>query len=798
MIEEDEYMEVSEDFSALTQLDQRDKKVKEAVVAYLMYHSGLVLNSEKYPDIRSRAKRIDELGELAIQRSELKERILADNRRVLATKSIYTQASEPAEDISMIICYLDAEHFSSGDFVPIFDTEGDFANFQTPPALQEIGFEFKDYEDFRKHYKHFGTYLSTDPTTVMSMFEHLQSYFLNESISNYRERTTFHTVLPYWNIVGAPDRCTKTFDNLSLTSDTGKTIKIVGQVSEVGEDLTLYTQIAFRCISHIDDTKTRRCLTINLVPQNTEEGMIVKPQECSRCGGRDFRKEDSEKSRTEPVQRIQLQEVNLSEDPKHIMVELRGNLVKQVRPGSTVEITGILRLESISKNSLMSSKYILAHSVSTVDEEALKLVISDEDKETIHALCDSMSFEERLQYLVWSWSGHLICDGLLKPALFLQAIGSPSEEKFGHRQGLHILIMGDPGTVKTHLLRAMRNLVPGSRMVSAESASQAGVVAACQQAEDMYTGKKRWALTPGALALTPKESICCIDELNLYKGDFGDFNNALETGEVFVSKVVSGRVATPCSVLAAANPKAGQKKKFVRGISFLQQLGLDITVIQRFDAIFVLLDEANYEQDQLIGYSVLGRSTDPDKTPEDLDSIRKYIAYAKTFDPVLGDDAVDYIARRHAEKRQESKGSDYLRSHRQVPSLRRFTLAAARFDLCEVATIEHVKFAERILSETLNEQDPGLIAGDQPAADRDFRKSVAKLFVSYTTAKGVYENIDYRFVVDHAKEKGADLDPAEVKKMLESFSKNKETGVKRRADGTFSYNGVQNPAYEVW
>ena len=306
--------------------------------------------------------------------------------------------------------------------------------------------------------------------------------------------------------------------------------------------------------------------------------------------------------------------------------------------------------------------------------------------------------------------------------------------------------MGDPGTVKTHLLRAMRNLVPGSRMVSAESATQAGIVAACQQVDDMYTGKKRWALTPGALALTPKESICCIDELNLYKGnDFGDFNNALETGEVFVSKVVSGRVATPCSVLAAANPKAGQKKKFVRGISFLQQLGLDITVIQRFDAIFVLLDEANYEQDQLIGYSVLGRSTDPDKTPEDLDSIRKYIAYAKTFDPVLGDDAVDYIARRHAEKRQESKGSEYLRSHRQVPSLRRFTLAAARFDLCEVATIEHVKFAERILSETLNEQDPGSSQETNLRPTETSEKSVAKLFVSYTTAKGVYENIDYRF-----------------------------------------------------
>ena len=79
MIEEDEYMEVSEDFSALAQLDERDKKVKEAVVAYLMYHSGLVLDSEKYPDIRSRAKRIDELGELAIERSELKEQYLQTN-----------------------------------------------------------------------------------------------------------------------------------------------------------------------------------------------------------------------------------------------------------------------------------------------------------------------------------------------------------------------------------------------------------------------------------------------------------------------------------------------------------------------------------------------------------------------------------------------------------------------------------------------------------------------------------------------------------------------------------------------
>ena len=182
------------------------------------------------------------------------------------------------------------------------------------------------------------------------------------------------------------------------------------------------------------------------------------------------------------------------------------------------------------------------------------------------------------------------------------------------------------------------------------------MVAACQQVEDLYTNKKRWALTPGALALTPKEAICCVDELNLYKGDFGDFNNALETGEVYISKVVSGKVDTRCSVLAAANPKAGDKKKFVKGYLSSSNSALDITVIQRFDAIFILLDEANYEQDKAIGKSVLGRNASKDMEPMEMDFIRKYIAHAKTVDPVLSDEAVEYIATQHAEKRQASKG----------------------------------------------------------------------------------------------------------------------------------------------
>jgi len=799
--DEDEMMEVGDDYSALAQLDARDKKVKEAVVAYLMRQSGLILDPKKYPDSKSRSIRVDELGKEAIERSALKSSILSDKRRVLATQSIATQAKESmdASENAMIVCYLDAEIFSSGDYIPLFDMEHEVLNLQTPPELSDIGFKFKNYDDFRDKFENFGTYLITDPLTVQRMLEHLQDFFLDQSIPTYKEASNFHPILPYWNIVGAPKRCNKTFENLGVTNATGKIIKLRGQVSEVGDQLTVYTKIALRCINYIDEAKTRKCLSTTLVPQNTEEGLITKPKECSRCKGTDFEKLDSEKSRIEPVQRIQLQEVNLSEDPKSIMVELRGNLTDKARPGSTIEVTGILRLESIQKNSLMSSKYILAHSVTSVDEEAVKTVVTEDEAEEIKALCDSMDFEERIDYLIWSWSGHLLCDPLLKRSLFLQAIGAVEEEQFGHRSGIHILIAGDPGTVKTHLLKAVQKLVPGSRMVSAEAASQAGIVAACQQVEDLYTGKKRWALTPGALALTPKEAVCCVDELNLYKSDFGDFNNALESGEVYISKVVSGRVATPCSVLAAANPKSGDRKKFVKNISFVSQLGMDITVLQRFDAIFILLDEANYEQDRAIGLSVLGRSTNPTDTPLEMDFVRKYIAYAKTFSPELSEEAEDYIATQHAEKRQASRSSDYLRSHRQVPALRRLALAAARFDLQKVAAVKHVKYAEEILATSLNERDAGQMAGDEPEDIRVQRRSVAKLFVDYAFSNNSYENIDYRFVVEYAKEEGRDIEPKDIKELLTSFSKNHSvTGVKKNKDGTFNYSGAKNPAYEIW
>ena len=797
MSEEDrEEMDVPDTWSALQNLDENDKKVKNAVLAYYWWHSGMGLDHVKYDTAEKRALRVDALGAAAISRSKFKEDIESDPARVLATKSLYTQSSESRKRMrNTIVGNLDLQMIQSGDFLPKFDIDGDIVNFNLQSELQEVGYDLKNYSNLRDRYEKFGRYLETDPATVMMMLEHLEESFFSrvDPLHEARAETT-HKIRPEWNIVGASDNCDRTFPELNLAYNMGKVVRITGQVLEVGQVLTDFVKVAFRCISFIGDTN-KRCMSLVLVDQNKEEGVLVKPTKCERCQGKDFKKEKSEKSIIEQVQRLRIQESTVSEDPHSHTVELRGNLAGGARAGSTIAVTGIVSLEQLQKGSLKCLPYLLAKSVKSVSDVEHSTMITDEQAEEVVNLCDSMPLADRIDYLIEQWCGDIEVDPLLKRALFLQAIGAPAPPSQKQRSAIHILIVGDPGTAKTLLLNSMRRLSKGSRGVSAESATQAGLVAAAQQVEDLDTNKKRWALMPGALALTPRESVCCVDELNLYKGDFGDFNNALESGKVEVTKVVKGTIETACSVLAGANPIAGNKKQFVNGTSYFLQLGFDYTTAQRFDGIYVLRDEANMVRDESISSKIIAASREE---PADLSTIHNYIAYAKLIDPVLSDEAGEYISKRHALKRRDSSGSDYMRSHRQVPSLIRFALATARFDLNEVATLNHVKFAEKILEITLNERDPGIMAGAAPAADRDHRKKVAKIVVEYAYAVNA-ESISTSSVQEYAKEKHKlEITDKELRSIIVSFVANPETGLNKNKDGTFSYDGAQNPAYDMW
>lgn len=767
---DEEYMEVSEDFTVLGQLDIRDTRVKESVVAYLMWHSGEVLDKAFYWDRKTRGEEIDKLGREGILRFSHPDSINRDPRRVLATKSIYSQSIESQkENPNNIVCHMDADMIRSGAMIPLLDTGEPKFNIVCPPELGEAGFTFTDFKSFRSKYEDLGQYLVTDPLTVQVMLEHLQDLFLEKAILNYSQLADFHTLIPAWNIVGAPEGCERTLDS-PFSYSAGKLVTINAQVSEVGQTLPMFTKIAFRCVTRLSDPDTgdksdTKCNSINLVHQNTESGLKVKPKECRRCGGKVFDAiEHSGKSLAVPVQRIQLQEINISEEPKSIMVELRGNLTDQVKAGSLVEITGVVRLQPISKDNLMNHPYILSQSIRVLSEETFTIAVSPEDEAEIETYAETNSLEERMVELCAAWNGHLLCDPRIKAALMLQAVGAPNGE-FGHRTGIHIMLAGDPGTAKSLLLQSIVKAVPGSRYIDASAATAAGVTAAAEQIEDFYTGKTRWGLRPGIIALTPKEGVCSLDELNLYKGDLGDLHSALESG--FITKTtgpVKGTLRADCSVLAGANPMDGEKKKFIagKGKAFTKQLGMSIPMLQRFDLIFVLLDQADSEVDFDISMSILGFG-ESRTTTKDLKFVQKYIAKCKKHTPKLTKEAAEYISKKHSSKRSTQAG-DYMRSHRLVPALQRLSIATARFDLADKVTLEHVKYAESICALSINESDPGLLVG---VLDKNTRKQqddterVVRELMEGKTGLARFQGVEGKTLRKHLLDNGVIFDKGE-------------------------------------
>jgi DNA replicative helicase MCM subunit Mcm2 (Cdc46/Mcm family) len=172
-------------------------------------------------------------------------------------------------------------------------------------------------------------------------------------------------------------------------------------------------------------------------------------------------------------------------------------------------------------------------------------------------------------------------------------------------------------------------------------------------------------------------------------------------------------------------------------VPYTDQIGLDFTMLQRFAVIFVLEDTPDYDRDENIALSmvkgVTQRTTeDTEEDSLDMSFIQKYLAVARSIDPLFTPAAAKYIAKMHADKRRSHEGdSDDLRSHRQVNSLWRLALAIARFELAEVATLDHIKHAERILAESLEEQDPGLFTTGVSKADRELRSAVEEGIMTF-------------------------------------------------------------------
>ena len=734
---------MSDDFEILDEESQRvnmwdatDSGILRSVHAYLVWHSGSGFR-DSITGNNERSMYLDGLGEAAVTHAEEHGYDMSDERRINSLLSLDTQTQhEPGESP---ICYLDIQLIENGFVLPFAQP----SNLSLEPL--KIGYpRFMDYEEFKKTYKELSYYIQYYPGEVDYQFMRLQREYL--PLANYefkQEVDSFHFIPPEWRIVGVPCQRERKISKLNMAYDVGQIVKVSGQIIEISEKKTTFGVIAWKC-------KDANCRQVHFVEQDQYLNTVSKPEpncgkfqeqqfgESNGCNSKHYIRLPPPMSNAVELQRLTIQEETLENgEARTLKLEIRGAMCDTLIAGQGIEVVGVLQTEPVSKGSLLEDKFLLVRSVTEKTDLFSQITIAESDREEIETFAATFSLDERMAQIIDWWAGRIYSEEAIKKCIILQQCSGTYNAYSKTGGNIHILLVGDPGTAKTKLLELTAELHPQSRFVNAENATQAGLTGACLQKEDMYTGKKEWALQPGSLALTHRDATCAIDELNLYKGEMGDFNTALESGKVYINKVVKGTVKTEASVICGANPDNGNRKKWIRGeqLPYADQIKLEFTLMQRFAAIFILEDIPDFERDKMIGLAMTKGITEGEDIEVDesrMDFIRKYLTVAREYQPKLTPAAQKYIAETHAQKRADNEGgSDSLRSHRQVNALGRLTTAIAKFDFSKNATMKHVRYAEDILSQTLEEKDPGLITTGKTLAERELEEKCRDHIVEY-------------------------------------------------------------------
>ncbi|MHA1616115.1 MAG: minichromosome maintenance protein MCM [Candidatus Njordarchaeales archaeon] len=464
-----------------------------------------------------------------------------------------------------------------------------------------------------------------------------------------------------------------------------------------------------------------RCMSCGFVFPLEFEGEYQKPSECPNpaCDNTTRFEMLREGMEFEEFQELSIQE--LPEElppgqlPQSINVTVWGDLAGKIRPGERVTVYGIVK--TVLEKPLKAGRrplfdiFVDALYIDSESGELGEIEITEEEKEKILALKKDQKLEEKI---IKSIAPSIYGYDMIKKAIAALLFGGvpkvlPDGTKI--RGTINVLLVGDPGTGKSQLLKYVAQIAPRAIYTSGKGASAAGLTAAVVKTAD------GWALEAGVLVLADK-GIACIDEFDkMSTDDRRALHEAMEQQTVSIAK--AGIVATlnaRTSILAAANPKFG---RYLPNRELGENIDLPPTILSRFDLIFVLIDRPDKMKDSEQASYILGLHTktikpEPPLPPEFL---RKYIQYAREYImPVWTKEAAEKIKEFYIKMRASSKAAEeesleispIAITARQLEALVRLAEAHARMLLKEVVDEKDAEFAIELMRYSLSQvgRDP--------------------------------------------------------------------------------------------
>ncbi|CAJ1046212.1 MCM N-terminal domain/MCM OB domain/MCM P-loop domain/Magnesium chelatase, subunit ChlI [Leishmania shawi] len=290
--------------------------------------------------------------------------------------------------------------------------------------------------------------------------------------------------------------------------------------------------------------------------------------------------------------------------PRNVEVRFDDDLVDAVKPGDRVLLVGVYMPYTTSDSKSFQSIVLVNHVVSTQAFTFLyRPIASVEDRLTRFA---QKCFEQLgpsgvLETLSRAVAPTIYGMTAAKQAILLMMAGGVERKSHNsHVRGdINILLVGEPSTAKSQLLRFVLGIAPLALSTTGKGSSGVGLTAAV--ATDSYTGER--SLSAGAMVLADR-GILCIDEFDkMGSQDRVAMHEAMEQQTVTIAKAgIHASLNARCSVLAAANPIYGFYSVQHR-LAF--NVGLPESLLSRFDLTFIILDQHTSDYNRRIGYHIL-------------------------------------------------------------------------------------------------------------------------------------------------------------------------------------------------
>lgn len=331
------------------------------------------------------------------------------------------------------------------------------------------------------------------------------------------------------------------------------------------------------------------------------------------------------------------------------------------------------------------------------------------------------------------------------------------------RGDINVLLLGDPGTAKSQLLKFVEKVSPIGVYTSGKGSSAAGLTASVMR----DPASRNFIMEGGAMVLADG-GVVCIDEFDkMREDDRVAIHEAMEQQTISIAKAgITTTLNSRCSVLAAANSVFGRwdETKGEENIDFMP------TILSRFDMIFIVKDEHEQGKDMRLAKHVMqvhlnaaqvGQAQEGELS---LNFIKKYIGYCRNkCGPRLSEEAAQMLKNRYVLMRSGAR--DYEKDAekkinipitvRQLEAIIRISESLAKMRQLPFATAAHVEEALRLFQvSTLDAAMSGSLSGAEdftPEQDveevRQIEKQIKRRFAIGTQVS------EQRIIQDFEKQK---------------------------------------------